>query len=108
MTRKFIIINENLGNYKGANWFSNDYWNVKKFSFDTPKLTYKKSNDNFFNSLDKNYNYDMESYYDFVPTNEELMSWTDSDIQDFVECCVSTGDYYPLIEIINDYKKYIA
>ena len=49
----------------------------------------------------------MESYYDFVPTNEELMSWTDGDIQDFVECCVSSGDYYPLIEIINDYKKYM-
>jgi hypothetical protein len=108
MTRKFIIINENLGNYKGANWFSNDYWNVKKFSFDTPKITYNKSNDNFFNSLDRNYNYDTESYYDFVPTNEELVKWTESDVHDFIDCCVANGDYYPLIEIINDYKKYIA
>jgi len=24
-TSKFIIINENYGNYKGSNWFSNDY-----------------------------------------------------------------------------------
>ena len=50
----------------------------------------------------------MESYYNFVPTNEELIKWNEQDIYDFVECCVSSGDYYPLIEMINDYKKYIA
>ena len=49
-----------------------------------------------------------KSYYNFVPTNEELIKWNENDIHDFVECCVSNGDYYPLIEIINDYKKYIA
>ena len=108
MTRKFIIINEKLGNYKGANWFSNDYWNIKKLSFDTPKISYRNYDDNFYNSLDQNYNYDMENYYDFVPTNEELLKWNESDIFDFIECCASNGDYYPLIEIINDYKKYIA
>jgi len=108
MTRKFIIINEKLGNYKGANWFSNDYWNIKKFSFNTPTLTFKKHDDNFFNSLDNSYNYDMESYYNFVPTNEELIKWNESDVHDFIDLCVANEDYYPLIEIINDYKKYIA
>ena len=33
-SKQFIIINKLEGNYKGANWYSNEYWQ------DTPKISY--------------------------------------------------------------------
>ena len=93
-------MNESVGNYKGANWFSNDYWNVQKFS--TPKIQY-----NFYDQLDNNYNYDHEYYYN-VPTNEELANMSEIEIHNFIDGCIESENVFPLVDIIQDYKKYLA
>ena len=108
-TKKFIIINEDEGNYRGANWFSNDYWNIQKLS--VPKISYAKYNDQF----DLNYNYDLEEWndynnqydYNFIPTNEEISNWSEIEIENFVEQCIESDCTYPLVDIISDYKKYL-
>jgi len=99
-SKKFIIVNESVGNYKGANWFSNDYWNVQKFS--VPKIQY-----NFYDQLDKNYNYDHDYYYN-VPTNEELINMSEVEIHNFIDECIESENVFPLVDIIQDYKKYLA
>jgi predicted glutamine amidotransferase len=95
-SRKFIIINEKRGNYKGANWFSNDYWDTRKTAF-----SYLYPNKSL--SL-----YDSNSFdYDFIetPTDIELKKMSDSEIEMFIDHCVYNEDTYPLIETIKNYRK---
>ena len=91
-SEKFIIINENLGNYKGANWFSNDYWNIPKFNFS--KINYYGNNSFDYNYLD-------------VPTDEEIINMTTDDIYDFVCGCFENYNYDAIVDIIQDYKLYL-
>ena len=103
-TKKFIIVNEKVGNYRGANWFSNDYWNDQVFKFSKPKIQYNNYN-NYFDDLDNQYtNLD---YYN-VPTNEELCNMTEIEIHNFIDECIETDNVFPIVDIIQDYKKYIA
>ena len=88
-SQKFIIINENLGNYKGANWFSNDYWNIPKFNFNSKINLYG-------NSLSYNY---LDA-----PTDDELLNMTEQDIYDFVYNCYENYNFDAIVEIIQDYK----
>ena len=91
-SQKFIIINENLGNYKGANWFSNDYWNIPKFNFNSKINLYG-------NSLSYNY---LDA-----PTDDELLNMTEQDIYDFVYNCFENYNYDAIVDIIKDYKLYL-
>ena len=85
-SEKFIIVNQNLGNYKGANWFSNDYWDTPKFSFN-PKINY------YGNSISYKYQDD-----------DELSDMNTDDIYDFVYSCYENYNLDPIVEIIKDYK----
>ena len=94
-SEKFIIINENLGNYKGKNWFSNTYWEIPKPNFN---LNLYGSNHNY-NSFD----------YDYVstPTEKEIKKMTYMDIEMFVDHCFTHYDTVPIIELISKYQRKI-
>jgi hypothetical protein len=91
-SRKFIIINEKVGNYKGANWYSNEYWDTRKLYSNYKSLSL----------------YDNNSFdYDYVetPTDTEIKKMSDSEIELFIDHCVYSEDTYPLIETIKNYRK---
>ena len=91
-SRKFIIINEKVGNYKGANWYSNEYWDTRKITFNTKSISL----------------YDHNSFdYDYVqtPSDEDIKEMSNHDIEMFVDHCVYSEDTYPLIETIKNYQK---
>jgi len=98
-SKKFIIVNEKAGNFIGANWFSNDYWNTIKIT-SKPKLQY-----DYFDGSFGNNNYD---YIFDTPTNEEIVSMSEIQIHNFVDKCIDDGNIFPIVDIIQDYQKYIA
>ena len=91
-------MNERAGNFIGANWFSNDYWNTIKIT-SKPKLQY----DYFDGSFGSNYNYFVDT-----PTNEEIVNMSEIQIHNFVDRCIDDGNIFPIVDIIQDYQKYIA
>jgi len=93
-SEKFIIINENLGNYKGKNWFSNTYWEIPK-----PKFNLNLYGNNNYNSFD----------YDYLttPTEKEIKKMTYMDIEMFVDHCFTHYDTVPIIELISKYQRKI-
>lgn len=97
-SKKFIIVNEKAGNFIGANWFSNDYWNAIKIT-SKPKIQY----DYFDGSFGNNY-----SYFVDTPTNEEIVNMSEIQIHNFIDRCIDDGNIFPIVDIIQDYKKYIA
>ena len=102
-TSKFIIINESLGNYKGSNWFSNDYW-------DTPKISYRLDNDlNYYGNgfhghhvLDQSVN-SIDFYSD-----EEISKTPNNELHDFVDDCYYSEDMSPIYNLVDRYKKKVS
>ena len=102
-TSKFIIINESLGNYKGSNWFSNDYW-------DTPKISYRLDNDlNYYGNgfhghhvLDQSVN-NIDFYSD-----DEISRIPNNELHDFVDDCHYSEDMSPIYNLVDRYKKKVS
>lgn len=90
-SRKFIIINEKLGNFKGANWFSNTYWDTRKISINSKSLSL----------------YDNSFDYDYIetPSDKDLKEMSSSEIELFVDHCVYSEDTMPLINLITSYQN---
>jgi hypothetical protein len=104
-TSKFIIINESYGNYKGSNWFSNDYWDI-------PKISYR---------IDNDYNSDL-NYYGFrghhvldqsvnsinFLSDDEISRTPSNQLYDFVDDCYYSEDLSPLYNLVDRYKKKVS
>lgn len=97
-TSKFIIINEELGNYKGANWYSNTYW---QNTF-TTSLSKPYSSFGHLGSIYNDYDFEWEH-----PTKIEDLE-TDEEVYDFVDNCVDNGNLYPIYNALTEYRKKIA
>jgi len=106
-TSKFIIINETSGNYKGANWFSNDYWNISL----APKLSYRLDND-YLSNYDDNDFYSsghlversMTPQLDFL-SDHEILKMGKNELYDFVDDCYYSEDMSPIYNLVDRYKR---
>ena len=103
-TQKIIIINEHHGNYKGANWFSNDYWNI-------PKISYRADADINYGSLNYYGGHLLERsnavQFDFL-SDEEIKNSTVNNLYDFVDDCYYSEDLTPIYNLVERYKKKVS
>ena len=107
-TSKFIIINESNGNYKGANWFSNDYWNIPKISNSISFDTDWKDDLNYYgfrghHVLDQPIN----DTIDFL-SDDEIAKTPDQTLFDFVDDCHYSEDMTPIYNLVKRYKKKVS
>lgn len=100
-SEKFIIINEDLGNYQGANWFSNDYWNISK------TISYRIDNDfNYYGGhiLENSF---QDNQIDFL-SDHDIKNLGDQSVYDFVDDCFYSEDMSPIYNLVDRYKKKIS
>ena len=106
-SEKFIIINEESGNYKGANWYSNSYWNFKS--------SYSKLDWNEDNWSLNTYGFRGHSSIDkpVVSSSNEMGFLSDDEISrtpnhqlfDFVDDCYYSEDMSPIYDLVKRYKN---
>ena len=105
-TSKFIIINEDEGNYKGSNWYSNTYWK------DTPlSINWDSNWDNDLNAYGYRGHHLLEnpvsSQMRFL-SDDEIIQLADNQLYDFVDDCYFSEDMSPIYDLARRYKKKIA
>ena len=100
-SNKFIIINEKLGNFKGANWFSNTYWQ------DQPITTFKSQNDNKINYYGGHLNSWDDYQYDWFNDLDisDVLELNNNEIYDYIESCMHHERVDVIADIIFKYKN---